>query len=112
MAFSPAIDIVGQPAALGPAFFSIGAGIGGEILGFIRAGYTFIGAWDVCPAATRVLKRRYGAPGVTIITDDVNKPFPLERLPIDECDVVTVALQCQCISLFSELKEFCLRRLF
>ena len=82
----------------GPTFFSIAAGIGGEILGLIRAGFTFVGAWDICPAATRVLKRRYWSPGVTIITDDVNKPFPLDILPVDKCDVVTVALQCQCSS--------------
>ena len=68
------------------------------MLGFIRAGYTFVGAWDICPAATKVLKRRYWVPCIDIMTEDINKPFPRHRLPIDKCDVVTVALQCQCSS--------------
>ena len=87
----------------GPTFFSIGAGIGGEILGFIRAGYRFIGAWDICPAATAVLRRQYGKKGV--ITADINADFPRHTMPINECDLVTVALQCQCSSTNNYLRS-------
>ena len=87
----------------GPTFFSIGAGIGGEILGFIRAGYRFIGARDICPAATAVLRRQYGKKGV--ITADINAAFPRRIMPINECDLVTVALQCQCSSTNNYLRS-------
>ena len=98
MRFGPATDIPDDRPGKGPTFFSIGAGIGGEILGFIRALFCLIGAWDICPAATAILRRHYAIGSVDIITDDINKPFPMKRLPVGRTDVVTVALQCQCSS--------------
>ena len=98
MRFGPATDIPDDRPGKGPTFFSIGAGIGGEILGFIRALFCLIGAWDIFPAATAILRRHYATGSVDIITDDINKPFPMKRLPVGRTDVVTVALQCQCSS--------------
>ena len=52
-------------------------------MGFILAGYNVIGGFDVCPAAVRFLRRKFGhlIPAENFIVGDVNDPADRAKLP-------------------------------
>ena len=74
-------------------------------MGFILAGYNVIGGFDVCPAAVRFLRRKFGhlIPAENFIVGDVNDPADRAKLPVGAAAIVSVALQCQPSSTSNQL---------
>ena len=76
-----------------PTSYHVACGIGGEMLGFQRAGFRPLGGWDLCPANGKVLRRHF--PSAHIITADIRDDSKLSELPTEHIDVLTISYQCQ-----------------
>lgn len=79
-----------------PTLVSLGSGIGGGILGPVRAGFQCIAHWDKCPNANRVIKALPEAQGSLAITADMSEEVHVHKiLARSSVDLVTASWSCR-----------------